>query len=74
MGPRESFLVSIAAAAVWQCVWFGLRTLTAALLPRLLFLLGSLLLIVGEWLRKKGGLDVKSVLINALVSCGAYAV
>jgi hypothetical protein len=59
VGWFESFLTNIAAAAAWQAISLILSKIRPALFARAVFLLGSLFILIGEWLRKKGALVVK---------------
>ena len=59
MSWLDSFLVSLAAAAAWQVVLVFARHMHFALVLRAMCAIGSLFVLIGEWLQKKGGFNVK---------------
>jgi hypothetical protein len=68
MSPLEQFLLSLAASAAYQFIQYGFRLLACRTLPKAACVVGTLFLTIGEWLLKKGGLDVKPVLLRSLLS------
>ena len=64
----SSFALSLAADAAYDCIKGAVRFGRVTVLPRMLLWLGGLFLMVGEWLLKKGLLNVKSLAVTPLLT------
>lgn len=63
MTPWQTFFLSLLAAAVWQLLQ-SLPRFCRLILPTVAMSLGNLLILIGDWLLKKGGLNVKPEILG----------